>query len=264
MNQGIMKGVIQMWDALLYEKLSKERTQPIHDLISRIATKTFNHIIDIGCGTGLSTYPLCKQWPDAEIIGVDLSNEMLQKAKQMPNSITWLQRDCSKPLDDLGKFDLVFSNAFLQWLKNQEEFLKNTSSLLSENGVLAIQLPDFVSMPASDCINTVAATYGELFSGIDQELYRNYSVEKYYDILRQHYSAAEVWHVSYYHVMTDHNAILDFIKGAGLRPFLARLIPVVIDQFLEDVLNELKTCYPVGKDGNVLFEFKRMFLLAEK
>lgn len=253
-----------MWNASLYDKMGKERMQPSLDLVSRISGREFKRIIDIGCGTGLSTILLRKQWPDAEIIGVDLSNEMLANAKQQLNSVTWLQRDCSKPLDDLGTFDLVFSNALLQWLKNQEEFLKNARLLLRGNGVLAVQLPDFESMPASDCISTVSAVYGDVFQGIDDELNRNYRIEDYYDILKRYYSTAEVWRINYNHVMADHEAILEFIKGTALRPFLSKLSAGEVSQFLENVLLELKDRYSVREDGNVLFEFKRMFLLAEK
>ena len=253
-----------MWDASLYDKMGRERMQPSLDLINRIAGREFKRIIDIGCGTGLSTYPLRKEWPDSEIVGVDMSNEMLEKAKQRLETVTWLKRDCSVPLDDLGTFDLVFSNAFLQWLKNQELFLKNTRNLLSDNGILAIQLPDFLSMAASDCINSVAQEYGDVFRGIKKELYRNYQVEDYYDILSRYYCTAEVWRTGYYHVMADREAILEFIRGTALRPFLKRLAPENQNQFLKSVLEEIEHSYPVREDGNVLFEFKRIFLLAEK
>ncbi|WKY44377.1 methyltransferase domain-containing protein [Eubacteriaceae bacterium ES2] len=251
-----------MWNATLYDKMRKERLQPSLDLVGRIAGRQFNRIIDIGCGTGLSTAPLQKNWPDSEIIGVDLSNEMLEKARLQLETVTWLKRDCSQPLDDLGTFDLVFSNAFLQWLKNQEAFLENAHPLLNENGILAVQLPDFQNMAASDCINAVSAKYDSLFAEMD--LYHNFPIESYYDILKKTYSHAEVWRTSYYHVLTDHKAILEFIKGTALRPFLARLTPDVENRFLDQILESLRDTYPVHPDGNVLFEFKRMFLLAQK
>ncbi|MDK2943267.1 MAG: trans-aconitate 2-methyltransferase [Eubacteriaceae bacterium] len=251
-----------MWNATLYDKMSKERLQPSLDLVSRIADRQFDRIIDIGCGTGLSTTPLKKNWPDAEITGVDLSDEMLGKARHQLKDVTWYKRDCSSPLDDLGTFDLVFSNAFLQWLKNQKEFLENTHRLLNENGILAIQLPDFQNMAASDCINAVAAEYGSVFESM--AIYHNFAIEEYYDLLITNYSFAEVWRTSYYHLLTDHKAILEFIRTTALRPFLARLASDDQDLFLARVLDALKRSYLVRPDGCVLFEFKRMFLLAQK
>jgi len=254
-----------MWDAALYDKLSKERMQPSIDLTARIADVACRRIIDVGCGTGLSTIPLRRRWPDAEIIGVDLSAQMLEKAKRMLDSATWLQRDCSKPLNDLGKFDIVFSNAFLQWLRNQKEFLENTSYLLNEGGVLAIQVPDFKSMPASDCIKLTAEEYPEISKSVENTLYsENYDIEEYYDILNRYYSEVEVWRIDYYHVMPDHEAILEFIKGTALRPYLARMDHDTAEAFQCKIISELKKCYTVREDGNVLFDFKRIFMLARR
>ena len=252
-----------MWDAALYNKLGKERLQPSVDLAGRLAGRDFGRILDVGCGTGLSTLALKAQWPNAEITGVDLSAEMLEKATQTIESVTWLQRDCAKPLDDLGTYDLVFSNAFLQWLSDQEGFLKNARNVLGKKGVLAIQLPDFKSMKASDCIHKIAATYGGAFRCIENELFSNKDIEDYYDILKRYYISVEVWRTSYYHVMANHEAILEFIKGTALRPYIKRLDDGEAGVFLQKILSELKDCYPIQEDGNVLFEFKRMFFLAE-
>ncbi len=252
-----------MWNAALYNKLSKERLQPSIDLVNRISGNDFRRILDVGCGTGLSSGTLYAQWPNAEITGVDLSAEMLEKARQTMETVTWLQRDCSKPLDDLGIFDLVFSNAFLQWLRNQEEFLRNVRKLLGNSGILALQVPDFKSMPACDCINKVTAAYGSIFHGIEKEIYTNNAIEDYYDILKRYYSSAEVWKTGYYHVMISHEAILEFIKGTALRPHLERLDDGKAGIFLQSILEELKSVYPIQEDGTILFEFKRMFFVAE-
>ncbi len=254
-----------MWDAVLYDKLSKERMQPSIDLTARIADKTCRRVIDVGCGTGLSTIPLKRQWPEAEIVGVDLSAEMLEKAKLTLDNVTWLQRDCSKPIDDLGAFDIVFSNAFLQWLRNQEEFLRNTCELLNEDGVLAIQLPDFKSMPASGCIDLVTKEYPEILKSVENTIYAdNFKIEEYYDILKRYYADVEVWRTDYYHVMPDHAGILEFIKGTALRPYLARMDQDTAKSFQCKILEELKKHYTVREDGKVLFEFKRMFMIARR
>lgn len=51
----------------------------------------------------------CISFGDAEIIGVDLSEEMLVKARKNISQAMFIRRDCSRPLSDLGKFDLLFS-----------------------------------------------------------------------------------------------------------------------------------------------------------
>ncbi len=253
-----------MWDAALYDKRSRERRQPSADLAARLAGRAYGRVLDIGCGTGLSTMILRERWPSAEITGVDLSFEMLDQARRTDDSVVWLQRDCSRPLDDLGRFDLVFSNAFLQWLSDQEGFLRNTRDLLAEDGILAVQLPDFLSMPANESILKAAEAYAGTFEGIERELFSNRDIEEYYDILTRYYSGAEVWRTGYYHVMDSHEAILEFIRGTALRPYLQRLETGESDIFQRRILLGLKDRYPVRSDGKILFEFKRIFFTARR
>ena len=137
-----------MWDAQLYHQYGNERLQPSLDLAAKISGKEFRRILDVGCGSGMSTACLAAAFPDAEIVGADLSDEMLHRAKQGLPTVEFVQRDCGKPLVDLGSFDLIFSNAFLQWLPNQEEFIQNSFDMLRENGTFAAQLPLFNEMPA--------------------------------------------------------------------------------------------------------------------
>lgn len=98
-----------MWNAEIYEKFGKERLQPSIDLVSRLKDGKFERILDAGCGTGMSTAALVSAFEDAEIIGVDLSEEMLVKARKNISQAMFIRRDCSRPLSDLGKFDLLFS-----------------------------------------------------------------------------------------------------------------------------------------------------------
>lgn len=104
---------LSMWNAEIYNRYGKERIQPSIDLVARIKDMKFKRIVDVGCGTGMSTAPLVSTWENAEIIGVDLSKEMLEKAREILPIVTFIQRDCSKPLFDMGAFDLIFCNAFV-------------------------------------------------------------------------------------------------------------------------------------------------------
>jgi len=91
-----------MWNADLYNKFGKERIQPSKDLATRIVINDCKRILDVGCGSGMSTYCLKERFPKAEIMGVDLSESMLNKACELVSDVNWIQRDCRKSLDDLG------------------------------------------------------------------------------------------------------------------------------------------------------------------
>lgn len=69
------------WDAELYLKFANERTQPSLDLIHRISLESPKRIIDLGCGPGNSTQPL-RRWPNATVVGLDSSPQMIATARQ--------------------------------------------------------------------------------------------------------------------------------------------------------------------------------------
>lgn len=249
-----------MWNADIYDRFGKERLQPSIDLINRISGKNFNRILDVGCGTGMSTSALAASWKAAEITGVDLSEEMLKKAKESLTSVTFIQRDCSKSLLDMGIFDLIFSNAFLQWIPNQEEFIGNSFEMLGKNGVFAAQIPLFDEMPASRCIADAASDLHFTEAAKPASL----SPSEYYEIMSKHTEKVTVWVTDYYHEMDSQEKILDFLRGTALHPYMEALDDRGQHEFLSEVLNNLKSSYPCRQNGKVLFPFKRLFLVGEK
>lgn len=253
------------WNVTLYRQFEKERAQPSIDLVNRIAPDSFNRIIDIGCGSGMSTMPLRNRFKKAEIMGADSSISMLTKAREMMNDVTWLERDCSKPMNDLGKFDLVFSNAALQWFENQEKVIGNLSEMLRPEGLLAVQIPYFSAMPIAGCIAETVKTYdAEIFKGIEKDLFKCYAPGFYYDALTKYFSKIELWQTNYFHVMNNHEGILKFCMSTGLRPYAERFEESDRAEFYKKVLNEIKKGYNIQKNGKILFEFKRIFFIATK
>ena len=251
-----------MWNADIYDRFGKERLQPSIDLVNRISDKNFNRILDVGCGTGMSTAALAANWSSAEIIGVDLSEEMLQKARENLTLVSFFQRDCSKPLLDMGTFDLIFSNAFLQWIPNQEEFISNSFDMLSKGGIFAAQIPLFDEMPASICIANAVNALSDYFTAAAKPVSR--SPSEYYEIMSKHAEKVTIWVTDYYHEMESQEKILDFLKGTALHPYMDMMNDEEQNKFLNAVLNNLKVSYPCQQNRKVLFPFKRLFIVGEK
>ncbi|MBI4857005.1 MAG: methyltransferase domain-containing protein [Acetobacterium woodii] len=253
------------WNVKLYRQFEKERIQPSIDLVNRIEGDSFKRIIDVGCGSGMSTMPLRNRFKEAEIVGADSSPAMLKQARTTVTDVNWLERDCSKPMNDLGKFDLVFSNAALQWLENQAGVIGNLSEMLEPDGILAVQIPYFSAMTIAGCIGEAVKTYNEdIFKGIEKDLFRSYSPGFYYDELVNYFSKIELWQTNYLHIMNNHEEILKFCMSTGLRPYADRFEEADRDGFYKKVLNEIKKGYNVQKNGKILFEFKRIFFIASK
>lgn len=253
-----------MWDAEIYSHYGKERIQPSIDLTNQMKDKNFKRILDVGCGTGMSTACIFSIWKDAEIIGVDLSEEMLKKARKFMPSVSFSQRDCSKSLADMGNFDLIFSNAFLQWIPNQEEFIENSFEMLNAGGLFAAQIPLFDEMPANQCIIEAESILPDKFNHIDDDKYVLHSALEYYDMLTNSTSKISMWITDYFHEMDSHKKVIDFLKGAALRPYIDRLNEKEQEIFMNEVLKNVEKAYPYQKKGKVLFPFKRLFLIGEK
>ncbi len=250
------------WKPDLYLKFEKQRTQPAIDLAARINIQSPGRILDISCGPGNSTAILKKRWPDAEIIGMDSSASMIEQAKSRDASISWICSDATDDIGSLGTFDIVFSNAAIQWMPSHEKLLPRFFSLLNKDGLLAIQVPDTSQMPIQRALQSLANSkkWGLQPKG---PIHSAFSATYYYDILCSLSADVDLWETHYYHVMESHQAMVEWYGSTGLRPYLN-----AIDQdnetacFLADFEEALQAVYPKQKDGYVLFPFNRIFFIA--
>ena len=112
------------WNPDIYNKFKNERYAPFYDLLNLIREKPGIKGIDLGCGTGELTRKLSDHLPGAEVTGIDSSTEMLEKAEAFKNSHTnFVCRPIQDQIKEREKFDLIFSNAALQWLDSHVNHL---------------------------------------------------------------------------------------------------------------------------------------------
>ena len=252
------------WNPNLYMKYANERTQPAIDLIARIHLTTPDRIIDIGCGPGNSTNALKTRWPDADLTGLDSSAAMIEQAGINYPDIKWICADAADDLRSLGKYDLVFSNAALQWLPDQDIVLRNLYGLLNSGGVLAVQVPNTVNMPLRIELKKLADSekWKDRFRNFDTTHAVN-QAGYYYDILSRLSSEIYLWQTDYYHVMDSHDDIIKWYSSTGLRPYLDILTEEEITHFLYDYKKLLEASYETSSsNGKILFPFTRIFFTA--
>ena len=252
------------WKPEAYLRFEKQRTQPAIDLVRRIEIKSPERILDIGCGPGNSTAVLKDRWPEADVTGLDRSPAMIAKAKQTDKNVRWICTDASDDLSGQGRFDIVFSNAAIQWMPDHERLLANFFALLKTGGTLAVQAPDTSRMPIHLALLELAGS-AKWNLKLKSRTYTVFSAPYYYDILSVLTSDFDLWETRYYHVMETHHALVEWYGGSGLRPYMEALdTQSDKDAFLADFEDTLRDVYPVQRDGYVLFPFHRVFFIARK
>ena len=249
------------WNPKKYLLFKNQRTQPAIDLAKRVEKYNPKTIVDIGCGPGNSTAVLREVFPDADIIGIDSSESMIDRAKKEYADIKF--SICSA--EELsGTYDLIFSNACLQWIPDHEKLIPQLMNKLTNKGVLAVQIPMNSDEPLFRIIKDVAADGKWNFENVYFEKNDTLSPKEYFDILSQCSSSFELWETVYYHAMPSHEQLIEWVRGTRLRPYLAVLNEAQKMEFEQDILSKAKAAYPITASGEVVLKFRRFFFVAQK
>jgi|SRR5680860_45317 len=251
------------WNSVQYLKYEKERTQPAIDLVNRIPINNPKKIIDVGCGPGNSTEVLAKKFPNSYILGIDSSENMISTAKKNYPNFEFKVLDASTNLLALeNDFDIVFSNACIQWIPNHNQLLENMLGLLKKGGVLAVQTPMNYDEPIHQIIGEISQSEKWREYLPDARIFFNLTQSDYFDVLSHLSANFSMWETIYCHVMKSHNDILEWYRGTGLRPYLALLNDNKKDEFEADILEHIVRRYPIQKTEEIIFRFPRFFFLA--
>ena len=251
------------WSAAQYVKFEEERTRPVRDLVQRIPLIRAASAADIGCGPGNSTEVLCARYPEARIVGVDSSPNMIEAARKRLPDIAfevaeireWRLRE---PLD------VILANAVLQWIPGHETLLPALIAKLKPGGALAAQMPDNLEEPSHRLMGEIAAEgpWAAKLKDAANARAERHGAEWYFRLLRPHARQVDLWRTTYFHPLAGAHAVVEWLKGTGLRPFLDPLEASEREDFLARYEEAIARAYPAEPDGTVLLPFPRLFLVA--
>ncbi|KAJ5385521.1 Trans-aconitate 2-methyltransferase C-terminal [Penicillium concentricum] len=255
------------WSASQYLKFENERTQPARDLLSHVPLTAPKRIIDLGCGPANSTTILANQYPSATITGLDSSPDMIERAKKVLPDREFHVTDLNTYMPDPAKpVDLFFSNAVFQWLKADDRIavIKRLLQPQQKGAVFALQVPHNLNEPSHLLMDETAADgpWAGKIAGAQRDGFQ--SPQELYDLVKPFCSQVSVFETSYYHSLESHEAVIEWVKGTGLRPFLDPLEDGEKEAFLKGYLRRLQAAYPVSVDGRVLLKYPRLFMVAVK
>lgn len=249
------------WSPSQYLKFEDERTHPAAELLARVPLDHPRRVLDVGCGPGNSTELLAARYPRAAVLGIDSSPEMIEAARERLPDAEFQVADIAdyRP----SRVDLVFANAVFQWVPRHLDVVARLLAASPEGGVVALQVPDNRDEPTHMLMAAVARS-GRWRDRFVEPIARDPipPPAAYYDRLRPFASSIDVWHTTYYHVLADAAAIVQWVMATGLRPWLDRLEPEEREDYLAAYTERIAESYPPLVDGRVMLRFPRLFVVA--
>lgn len=252
------------WSPTQYLAFEDDRTRPVRDLVGAIPGGA-RVAVDVGCGPGNSTEVLAARFPEAAVAGLDNSLEMIEAARRRLPGVPFEVGDVTSWTPSVAP-DVVLSNAALQWVPDHAALLPRLVGLLAPGGRLAVQMPDNLDEPVQVVMREVAADgrWGGALADVARLRTGMASPAGYYRMLRPCCARVDIWTTTYQHVLPGVDAVVEWFKGSGLRPFLERLDEGGRAAFLAEYRRRLVAGFPVMPDGSVLLPFPRLFIVATR
>jgi trans-aconitate 2-methyltransferase len=248
------------WDPQQYHKFQAERSAPFFDLLALVEVRPNLKVVDLGCGTGELTRHLANALPDSDVTGVDSSLQMLDKAVAYAGPNLRFEHGDQTRLT--GEWDLIFSNAALQWSENHRELIPRLYERLVPGGQIAVQIPSNHNHISHQLYRETA---GEEPSKTVLHGFQRYapvlSIDEYASLFFK--CGAEdivVFEKIYAHVLADSDAVVEWISGTALVPYFERL-GAYKEQFVEVLRAKMRAALP---DTPAFYPFRRTLFAARK
>ncbi len=254
-----------VWSAAQYLKFEAERTRPARDLLAQVDTPADGLLYDLGCGPGNSTELIAKRFPGRTVAGIDSDEDMLAAARRRLPDIIFQKADLERWVPE-APAGLLYANAVFQWVPEHLNVLDRLMVGLSPGGTLAVQMPDNLDADSHMLMEEVAR------SPRWEKAFRDFAIRRaplpppsaYLETLGRTAARVDVWHTTYYHALDNAEAIVEWVRGTGLRPYLAHLPAEQRDAYRADYLESITAAFPAMADDRVLLPFKRLFVIAVK
>ncbi|MFT4042518.1 MAG: methyltransferase domain-containing protein [Gordonia sp. (in: high G+C Gram-positive bacteria)] len=254
-----------VWDPARYLQFADARARPLLDLVAQIPTNP-ERIVDLGCGPGQHTSRLRERWPQALILGVDSSPEMIERAIRLntDSQVNYEAADLTEWAPS-SPVDLFVSNAVFHWLPDQFAVIDRLLGHLADGGAFAIQVPNQAREPSHRALTDLAedAPYSRYLASVRR--FPPYPPQEYLTFFSERGFTVNAWESTYLHVLSDkgNDPVFDWISGTGARPYLEALPEAARERFTDELKARLRAAYPAQPWGTVL-PYRRSFAVATR
>lgn len=219
-------------------------------------------VIDLGCGTGELTRHLADRLPGATVLGIDSSAEMLQEANAFTRQgLSFTVRGIQDQLALPQQWDLIFSNAALQWVPDHEWLFPALISKINKGGQLVVQMPAQHHNIANRLLLQTASSepYEQALQGFKRTS-PVLDTDRYAQLLFSHGGT----HITamekiYPLIVEDVEGVFNFVAATGMIPYMEALPEELKDSFVADFKARIAAHFP---DRPVFYPFRRILLSA--
>ncbi len=252
------------WNPEIYNQFKQIRYQPFFDLMNLIADNGLKDCVDIGCGTGEQTNILSAKFESATFLGIDPSPEMLSRSSAFANERVQFKNSTVEEFIAVNqKWDLIFSNAALQWSEHHQQLFPAIISLLNDKGQFAVQMPVQHENILNQLLITLAQEepFCDFLNGWKRES-SLLSIDEYAQLMfdggLQH---IQVIQKVYPIIADDAQQLFDFISGSALIPYLERLHGNEQKLFITEYKKRIEAAFIKFP---AIYAFKRLLLYGRK
>lgn len=260
------------WNPEQYRRFEDERRQPFLDLLALLPPTLGGRWLDLGCGDGRNTELAARRLGARHVLGVDTSPAMIQDARALDTaggatSFEWREGDLRGTIESHDRFDLVLSNAALQWVPDHEAWFATLLDRVTPGGWLAVQMPynhvsrSHLLMEAVGGMDPFQQALGGWTRAWPQR-----SPDFYADALEAAgFDFRIVQLRTYRHAFTGWQPIVEMVRSTGLRPWLDRLEGGTREAFIQRYGQLIDLAYPTcDAQDTRLFDFTRLFVVGRR
>ena len=260
-----MVGCAMVWNPTQYEKFREERAAPFFDLVALCQFRPGLRIVDLGCGTGELTARLQVLSPGATVLGIDSSVDMLARAAPLATPTLQFRKQAIEDFiaDPSERPDMIFSHAALQWVDDHQRLFARLLSFLPVGGQLVVQLPSNHDHLSHAIVRHVISE--PPWNALLGPLVRRSPVlpiAQYAELLfAQGCAQPVVMEKVYGHTLADAQAVLEWVRGTLLVPYLARLSPADQTAFVARLAERFADAMP---QRPYYYAFRRILIAATR
>lgn len=252
------------WDPQVYNQFKSIRFKPFFDLMDLISGENLQSCVDIGCGTGEQTAILSEKFSNTTFLGIDSSEEMLSESKKFAKeNLHYKLSTIETFAESESKWDLIFSNAALQWSEDHYGLFPKLIAKLNKDGQFAVQMP----FQKENILNQILlqivdeTPFVDMLKGFrrDSPLLQ---VDEYAKIMFDAgLTDLNIFLKVYPIIGKDELELYSFISGSALVPYMERLDTNEQELFRSEFIKRIKNHF---RTFPAIYSFKRILLYGVK